>query len=103
MIDNDFFTIPFEDAWAYFKISIESSSKEYQQVRFGIKIKFDIYDYQKGRIETKPKQGLALLHGKRYNLEEIETELEEREKIMKNWLIDNEEKTGIMKMRELKK
>lgn len=77
----------FEDAWQTFKTEIETNTQEYQQTRFGINIKFDINDYLKDRITIKPKIGKAYIKGTSYELEQLETELEQRERIIKKWLI----------------
>lgn len=64
-----------------------------------MKIKFDINDYLKGRIITKPKVGKALIRGKTCKLEDFETELEEREKVIKDWLVENYQEEDIAKPR----
>ena len=52
-------------------------------------MKLDINDYLKGRITIKPKVGLALIRGKAEKLETFETELEARERVIKEWLHEN--------------
>lgn len=86
--DLDILTMGLPEAWNMYKMLSEHDN-EYNEARFGKKIRFDINDYLKGRILIKPKTGKALIKGKGYLLEDFETELEEREKIIKEWLIDN--------------
>lgn len=87
--DLDIRTLNIEEAWNTFKTEIKTHETEYKQARFGIKIKFDINDYLKGRITIKAKTGKAYIRGGAYELEDFETELELRERIIKNWLIEN--------------
>ena len=86
--DIDILTLGLSEAWNMYKIMCEHDN-EYKKARFGMNIKFDINDYLKGRIITKPKTGKALIRGKAYHLEEFETELETREKVIKDWLVEN--------------
>ena len=86
--DLDILTLGLAEAWNMYKIMADHN-QEYRKARFGVNIKFDINDYLKGRILTKPKTGKALIRGKTCKLEDFETELEEREKIIKDWLVEN--------------
>jgi hypothetical protein len=86
--DMEILTLGLTEAWSMFKI-MNNGDESYRKVRFGITIKFDINDYIKGRIMTKPKIGKALIRGKTYKLEEFETELESRERVIKQWLMVN--------------
>lgn len=86
--DLDILTLGLPEAWNMYKI-MSDRDEDYRKARFGIDIKFDINDYLKGRILTKPKTGKALIRGKTCSLEEFETELEEREKVIKSWLLEN--------------
>lgn len=79
----------FSEAWNVFKTESEMASDEYRQARFGVKILFDINDYLKGRISIKSKTGQAYIRGRTHKLEDFETELEVRERIIKGWLLDN--------------
>lgn len=81
-------TLGLPEAWNMFKL-LTLHDMDYRMARFGVDIKFDINDYLKGRIITKPKSGSALLRGRSVNLESFETELEKREKIIKEFLIEN--------------
>lgn len=86
--DLDILTLGLPEAWNMYKIMADHD-QSYREARFGIRIKFDINDYLKGRILTKPKTGKALIRGHTCKLEDFETELEAREKIIKEWLVEN--------------
>lgn len=86
--DLDILTLGLNEAWNMYKI-MASHDNSYKMARFGVNIKFDINDYLKGRIQTKPKSGRALIRGQTCKLEDFETELEEREKVVKEWLLEN--------------
>lgn len=88
-VDLDIRTLDLREAWNFFKTEIETTHEEYRKARFGIRVKFDINDYLKGRIIIKSKKGVAHIRGKMYDLEKFETELEERERTIKTWLLDN--------------
>ena len=77
--DFDIMTLGLYEAWNIFKIMCEDA-RIYKLIRFGIDIKFDINDYLKGRIKIKPKSAKAMIRGRTIELEDFETELEEREK-----------------------
>ena len=78
-------TLGIKEAWNVYKIKIDND-EDYRKVRFGIKIKFDLNDYLKNRIVMKSKIGKVIVRGNTHNLTDFDTELEEREKIMKVWL-----------------
>lgn len=86
--DIDLMTMGLPEAWNMYKI-MSDKDELYRRARFGIKIKFDINDYLKGRITIKPKSGRAMIRGRNCSLEDFETELEDREKVIKEWLIEN--------------
>ena len=96
--DIDILTMGLVDCWNMYKV-MTMRDDTYKQARFGVKIKFDINDYLKGRILTKPKSGKALIRGRTCELEEFETELEEREKLIKEWLLENCTEDEIIKPR----
>lgn len=96
--DLDILTLGLPEAWNMYKIMADHD-EEYRKARFGVKIKFDINDYLKGRIMTKPKTGKALIRGKTCQLEDFETELEKREKIIKEWLVENYTEEELVKPR----
>lgn len=87
--DLDIRSMEFTEAWNMLKTEISMNEATYKKVRFGITIKFDINDYIKGRITIKSKTGKAFIRGEAYELDEFETELEHREREMKNWLLEN--------------
>lgn len=87
--DLDIRTLSLEEAWQTFKTEIQMDEAEYRLARFGCDIRFDINDYLKGRIAIKGKVGKAFIRGCAYMLEDFETELENRERVIKEWLLDN--------------
>lgn len=90
MSDNiDIRTMDFDECWNFFKTEIDMKDMIYRQVRFGNKLFFDINDYLKGRLQMKPKIGKVIIRGMVFDLGDFETELEVRERMMKNWLLEN--------------
>lgn len=75
-----------EEAWNVFKTEAEMTDQEYKQSRYGVEIKFDIYDYFMGNIIIKQKKGLVKIGNATYRLTDLYTELELRERIMKDYL-----------------
>lgn len=61
----------------------------YKKGRYGLKIKFDIYDYINETIGFKTKTGQVCYRSKTFKLSEFWTELEDRAIIMKKWLKQN--------------
>lgn len=84
----DILTLSFRQAWDLF-ILISNRDETYRKARFGINLKFDIYDYFNNRMVMKYKTGIALIMGKPFKIEDIETEREQREKLVKEWLLEN--------------
>lgn len=82
------------EIWDTF-ITLENEYKEFEEdyevVRFGIKVKFEIYDLWEDtkKIVRKDKDGKVIIDGNTYKLEDFRTEKEERRKIMVNAIIDN--------------
>lgn len=99
MSDLDLRTLDFNEAWNTFKTEAEMNTDEYRKARFGIRIKFDINDYLKGRLVIKAKKRNVYIKGCVYDLEEFETELEMRERKIKKWLIENLGDDDIVKPR----
>lgn len=87
--DIDFRSMSFEEAWQFFKTESEMSDPSYKAARFGISIMFDINEYIMGYIRVKGKVGKVYIRDKAYSSEDFFTELELREKEIKNWLLDN--------------
>ena len=85
----DLKTLPPDEAWNLFATEIDNQEEEYNTARFGIKIPFDIYYYLQNQITIKPKRGIAIIRGRTYLLEDLYTEIEERNKVIKEWLVEN--------------
>lgn len=101
----DIKTLSLEEAYELFISEVDKyrDSKIYGQIRFGIKIRFDIYDYLNGNIRVKHKSGKAIIKGRVYDMEDIYGEIEERNKEMKEWLVENIVEETFAKARGLDK
>ena len=99
-INMEIITMSLKEAWELFKIiRNEDDTDTYKKIRYGIDELFDINDYLKGRMIIKPKSGVALLRGKPMSLGTIDTELEKREKLMKQYINDNTQDVQITRPR----
>lgn len=78
---------------------LENAEEIYKQVRFGITVPFDVYDYLYDIITVKGKTGKALYRGKTIKLRQIWTELEMRNNLMKEFLIENMKEDSLMSLR----
>jgi hypothetical protein len=78
---------------------MEKGAGIYKQVRYGISVQFDIYDYLYDIIAIKGKTGKALYRGKAIKLREIWTELEKRNNLMKVWLVENMKEEPLIGLR----
>ena len=65
--------------------------KDYEKVRFGTNIKFDIYHLLKKtmNIDIREKEGKVIIGARTYGIEEMWTEEEERRRIMVEAIIKN--------------
>lgn len=70
----------------------EEVTKNYDAIRYGIKLKFDIYYVIRDKQTFKEKSRTIIVDCKEFKLEEYHTEIEEREAKMKNIIIKNIEK-----------
>lgn len=68
----------------------------YNKARFGIQLKFDIYDYINEMVKMKEKTGKILYRGRTINISDFWTELEKRNILIKKWLIENTEDQGVI-------
>ena len=57
------------------------------KMRFGIKIPVDIYDFLDQNFSIKQKSGKIIYRGKPISMEQINTEMEERLILGKEWLL----------------
>ena len=87
--DLDILGMEFNECWNIFKTQIEREDPIYEKVRFGISIKFDIYDYLKNYIIIRGMAGKVAIRNKgSFNLTDFNTELEIRENEMKAYLLE---------------
>lgn len=97
--DVDIMTLGLEDAWEMFVTLNEELDYIYEKARWGIKIKFDIYDYLNGAIQEKIKTGKVHIKGIAYESSDYYSELEIRKKLIKRWLLENYQEEEIWTMR----
>ena len=69
----------------------EEFAEDYSEVRFGIKVSFEIYELWEDTktIMKKNKDGMVIINGNTYKVEEFRTEKEERRKIMVEAILNN--------------
>jgi len=83
-----------QELWDTF-ITLEGEYREfdaeYDEVRYGIDVKFEIYDLWEDTktIVRKDKDGKVIIKGNTYKLEDFRTEKEERRKIMVEAILEN--------------
>lgn len=73
---------------------------EYTRARFGITHKFDIYSYLKERYTAKEKSSMAVIEGKTIAIQDLFSEVEAREALIKRVLIREIGDTDILRPRE---
>lgn len=88
--EQDIRTLTTKQAWEAFITEGGKETEAYEQVRFGIKIKFDIHYYIEDYLTIKPKKGVAVIRGKAYKLEDLWSEIEDRTIKMKEYLLSLE-------------
>lgn len=94
-------TMPLEEMWNYFK-RMKNHFKHgvfedtYKKSRYGHKIKFELDDFINGNLAEKPKKGIVRIRNKWYELSEIYSELEERERTLTDYLLLNYEEGDIV-------
>lgn len=93
--ERDIRVLTLEEAWRIFLIEREIDQKgksTYEKVRYGVLILFDIYDYFNDILVIKGKVGEVIYRTKKFGLKDLWTELERREEIIKQYLIELEPK-----------
>lgn len=97
----DIRTMDIRELYNLFIAEEEEKGETYQQARFGIDFRFDIYDYFNNAMKIKMKTGFMIYRGRTIQTKELWTELEKRKKVMIKWLEDNMEDTSPIKARGL--
>lgn len=64
--------------------------KIYEYVRYGIEIEFDIYSLFDNEFISKTKTGEIIIEGETIEKEAFNTEIENREALIKKTIIDNQ-------------
>lgn len=72
------------------------TKEEYESVKYGINIKFDLNDYIFENFTIKKKQRIVIIAGQICQLEAFWEELEEREDIMRKIIYENTESSGTL-------
>lgn len=101
--EQDVRTLALEQAYEMFISEGDdgpSYNDVYQEARYGITLKFDIYEHLQGHIQVRNKTGKVFIRGKAYDSDEFYTELEQRNKVIKAWL---EEHTQAPQLTEVRK
>lgn len=66
--------------------------KTRRKLRYGMDIRVDIYDYFNGSIMEKKKKGICVIQGRVFKTEDINTEMEKRLLLAREWLLNKYEK-----------
>lgn len=61
--------------------------EDYDKIRFGISISFELQDYFDSQFRKKPKDKQIVLYNETFNLQDFRTEIEEREKLLRGTLL----------------
>lgn len=106
---QEIMTQTFKQAFKQFnvlKLAEPKLEKEYQKIRYGIKIKFDVYNYFDGNYKLKDKQykikseeQFIIIEGKKILFKEFNTELEEREALTKSEILINMKEESVIQKR----
>lgn len=87
----------------FFTIGEEDIPEEdYRKMRYGIKVKFDIYDYIHNNIAVKQKSRLIGIGSKWMTMDEFYSEIEARLKFIKIYLLNIYKDESLTKPREAK-
>lgn len=107
MVDLDIRSLSLEEAFNTLK-TLDDGTAEYHEIEEkairGINIKFSLFDYlyKRPSITEKGRNGKVIIRGKIYKLEDYDEELMEREKLIKEFLIEKLEGRQIAKVRGTK-
>jgi hypothetical protein len=76
-------------------------SKDYELIRYGVKVRFEIYELWEDTnvIIRKDKDAKVIINGTKYSLEDYRTEKEKRRKIMAEAIIENTVENEVIKPR----
>ncbi len=77
----------------------EVDERTYEAVRFGVNLKFDINEYLEGWIVPKPKSRLVVIAGKLYKSKDFFTEIENRKRMAKAFLLQEYSEKNPVKVR----
>ena len=90
MAQEDWRVYGLADTYNLFKAEGGKDTDIYQRVRFGINTHFDLVNYLEGfGISIKSKSGKIRIDGTWLDKRQVNSELEDREILMKKWLEQN--------------
>lgn len=84
-------------AYTVLKLDEPELTKDYNKVRFGIKLRFDINNILTENYYIKGKAGTIWVEGNKYPLKDFYTEMEEREALIKKAILDSLEEPKLQK------
>lgn len=91
------------EAFEVFKTIMEKDDEVlYKKIRFGEKpgLEFDLYSYYRGmNVIIKKKKGIMMINGRSFRIEDVDTELDARTKIIKDFLLANSKRIDLTKSR----
>lgn len=103
--EKEIMQLPMQEAFDYLvQMTMEGKrdiKKAYEQARFGVKVPFDIYDafYQNIKEKIKSRE-ITIGNEIICDLSEFYTEMEQRQAIIKEALINSIDSEGVMERRE---
>lgn len=105
MDETEIRSMTIEEAFEVFTSEDEELQEKdvYLQARFGTELQFDLYSWIKQLYSIKEKTGKITIEGKTYKMRDFWTEIENRNRILKKWLLENFVKEELVKPRERKK
>lgn len=89
MNDNDVDKMDIKEAYELFSSEVQPHTRIYHQARYGINLKFDIYDHFHNMMAIKEKSGIIIYRNQQFTMEEFWSEIEKRTILIKKWIKEN--------------
>ena len=93
--EENIIALSLAEVWTLYKVKRKemikegfTSEQEYNRIRYGITIMFELDDYIQERFRERPKSGEIVIQKIVYSIKEFRTEMEERERLMRNSLLN---------------
>jgi len=96
---DEILQLPEKEKYELFVLDKQEIPEQYQKVRYGINVKFDYYEHLKGNLRTIPKTNMVKWRGRQFSLTDYYTEIEDRNAIITQHLIDKYIQNEIFKPR----